>query len=98
MILILNSLIASMVIMGAHILIDFLLSDWFKIENTDVYDKYSGRWQLKILKPLFLCPTCMTSVWGIPLFFLMFEFDIVTFFSFISIVALLNYLISKRLL
>lgn len=97
MIFLINSLIVSVIILGYHLLMDFLISDWFNLSLSDIYDKYSGKWQLYFLKPLLLCPVCMTSIWGIGLYFLFYE-DVTYLFFHIGAVGLFNYLISKHFL
>lgn len=97
--ILLNSFIISLTIIGFHVIIEYLVDHFFKMTISDVYDKYSGKWQLTIIKPLFLCPLCMTSIWGTSLYFLMYGyFDIQCYVFTIGLVGLSNYLISKHLI
>lgn len=70
---------------------------------------YGGEWESKvrktwdridyISKPLFSCPTCMSSVWGslvylsLP-FYISFSYDIVSWLVFIAATGGLNYVVS----
>lgn len=95
--ILLNSFIISLTILGFHILIKYLIFHFKELELEDIYDNYP---KLRTLfKPLFLCPPCMTSIWGTSLYFLMYGyFDIQCYIFTIGLVGFSNYLGSKYLL
>lgn len=95
--ILLNSLIISLTILGFHKLIEYLIFHFTEKELVDIYEN-NTKW-LIILKPLFLCPPCMTSIWGTGLYFLMYGyFDVQCYIFTIGLVGLSNYLGSKYLL
>ena len=67
--LITHIIVISAVTIGAHLAAMELI--WTFVKDPDqLYSELSGKVQ-KALKPLLYCPTCMASVWGTSLHFLL---------------------------
>jgi hypothetical protein len=63
----------SIVTVGAHLAITELLSFYLYERSYDTLESWYSSLNTKqktLYKPLFMCPTCMASIWGVPLYFL----------------------------
>jgi len=94
----LTTLIAiSTVIVGAHLAITELINFYLvekKLMNLDNWYYQLTKLQKTLSKPLFMCPTCMASVWGIPLYFI-FGCSLAWFIPSIFAIAFTNTLLNK---
>lgn len=94
-----KALIISLTILGFHVLIEQLIWHFYGLTLEDVYDKYNSKWFFSLFKPLFLCPLCMTSIWGTVLYLLTnSEYLLIEYITSIGLIGLFNYLGSKYLL
>lgn len=97
--LIINSLTASLVILGIHVAFDYLYSHFTGKDLGDLYDSTKNIPIIKhIIKPVILCPTCMSSFWGTIFFLLYSDLNKILFFPYCCIVVIFTNIISKKLL
>jgi len=85
------ALTISITILGIHYIVDSLINNILGITLDEVYDQFG-----KISLPIIVCPTCMTSVWGIPLL-LLFPYNFTNYELFITLfqIGFFNYVASK---
>jgi len=79
----------SIFILGIHVLTESVLLNLFKLDFDKVYEKLG-----KISMPLIVCPTCMSSLWGVPLAYLV-SCQWYEVFILVPQIALFNYVFSK---
>lgn len=91
MIYTLIALTISLCILGVHYTIDSFVNNVLGISLDNIYDEFG-----KISLPIIVCPTCMTSVWGIPLL-LLFPYDFTNYELFITFfqIGFFNYVFTK---
>ncbi len=91
MIYLITALTISITILGIHYLSESILSNLLGITLDDIYDEFG-----KVAFPIIYCPTCMTSLWGVPLLALFPE--TFTFYEYVLIffqIGFFNHVVSK---
>jgi hypothetical protein len=85
------ALTISFTILGVHYILSSLLDNLLDISLDDILDEFG-----KISLPIIVCPTCMTSVWGLPLL-LLFPYDLTNYEYFITFfqIGFFNYVFTK---
>lgn len=85
------ALTISLCILGVHYILSSLLANLLDISLDDILDQFG-----KVSLPIIVCPTCMTSLWGIPLL-LLFPYDFTNYELFITFfqIGFFNYVATK---
>ena len=87
----------SIITVGGHLVITELLNFHLYEKSLNTIESWYHNlttFQKTLVKPLFMCPTCMASVWGIPLYFT-FGGSIDWFIPSILAIAFFNTLLNK---
>ncbi len=81
----------SLTILGIHYILSSLLANLLDISLDDIQDQFGV-----VSLPIIVCPTCMTSLWGIPLL-LLYPYDFTNYELFITFfqIGFFNYVATK---
>lgn len=57
------------------------LGGYLRFDDNEAYYDFEGHWTGELFKPIWGCPTCMSSFWGVISYLLLAEVSIKTFYE-----------------